>query len=61
MVDELSSSRRIRSLNVVDNFCRESLAFTGHYRLGGKDIVATMEYLKMSRGIPRRIQVDNGS
>jgi putative transposase len=59
--DELFNGHRIRSLNVVDNFSRESLAITVDHRLNGHDVVATMNYLKMSNGLPKRIQVDNGS
>jgi len=59
--DELFNGRRIRALTVVDNWSRESLAITVDARLRGDDIVATMDHLKLTRGLPRRVQVDNGS
>jgi len=59
--DELFNGHRIRSLTVVDNFSRESLAITVDHRLNGYAVVATMNYLKISNGLPKRIQVDNGS
>ncbi len=59
--DELFNGHRIRSLTVVDNFSRESLAITVDHRLNGHDVVATMDYLELSVGLPKRIQVDNGS
>ena len=61
VADELFNGHRIRSLTVVDNFSRESLAITVDHRLNGENVVATMEYLKLSVGLPKRIQVDNGS
>ncbi len=61
VADELFNGRRIRALTVVDNWSRESLAITVDHRLRGEDVVSTMNYLGAIRGVPRRIQVDNGS
>jgi putative transposase len=59
--DELFNGRRFRALTVVDNWSRESVAITVGAKLCGADVVATMDHLKLTRGLPRRIQVDNGS
>ncbi len=61
VADQLFNGRRIRALTVVDNFSRECLAITVDARLNGDDVVATMEHLRLLRGLPLRIQVDNGS
>ncbi len=59
--DELFDGRRIRALTVVDNFSREALAIPVAERLTGEDVVETMNQLRERRGVPKRIQVDNGS
>lgn len=61
VADNLFKGRRIRALIVVDNFSRECLAITVDYALRGGDVMATTEHVKTIRGLPRRIQVDNGS
>jgi len=59
--DELFNGRRIRSLTVVDNFTREALAITVDHALKGHDVVDTVTLIGQARGLPQRIQVDNGS
>ena len=61
VADNLFNGHRICALTVVDNFTRECLAITVDHRLQGDDVVATMEHVKALRGVPKRIQVDNGS
>lgn len=61
VADQLFNGQKIRALTVVDNFSRESLAITVDNALKAADVVATMEHLKATRGLPRRIRVDNGS
>jgi putative transposase len=61
VADSLFNGRRIRALTVVDNYSRECLAITVDHSLRSDDVVATMEYIKTMRGLPARIQVDNGS
>lgn len=61
VADNLFNGHRIRALTVVDNFSRECLAITVDHALRGDDVVATMEHVKVLRGLPKRIQVDNGS
>jgi len=57
VADELFNGRRIRSLTVVDNFSRESLAITVDHSLKGD----TVALIGQMRGLPKRIQVDNRS
>lgn len=61
VADALFDGRRFRALTVVDNFTKESLAIEVDQQLKGEDVVAVMERLKHSRGLPQRIQTDNGS
>jgi putative transposase len=61
VADSLFNGRRIRALTVVDNYSRECLAITVDQRLRGDDVVATIEHIRSLRGVPKRIQVDNGS
>lgn len=61
VADNLFNGRRIRALTVVDNLSRECLAITVNHQLRGDEVVRTMEHVKALRGVPERIQVDNGS
>jgi putative transposase len=58
--DTLSSGRRFRTLNIVDDYTRECLAIEVDTSLGGVRVVRVLEELKHSRGLPRQIRSDNG-
>jgi putative transposase len=58
--DALFDGRRFRALTIVDNFTRECLAIEVAQNLRGEEVVAVLEKLRLSRGVPARIQVDNG-
>jgi putative transposase len=60
MTDALSSGRRFRTLNIVDDFTRECLAIEVDTSLGGMRVVRVLEELKQRRGLPRQIRSDNG-
>ncbi|MGB9285073.1 MAG: IS3 family transposase, partial [Candidatus Sulfotelmatobacter sp.] len=60
MTDALSSGRRFRTLNVVDDYTRECLAIEVDTSLGGMRVVRVLEELKQRRGLPRQIRSDNG-
>jgi putative transposase len=60
MTDALSSGRRFRILNVVDDYTRECLAIEVDTSLGGTRVVRVLEELKQRRGLPRQIRSDNG-
>lgn len=61
VADALFDGRRFRALTVVDNFTKESLAIEVDQQLKGEDVVAVVERLKHQRGVPQRLQTDNGS
>jgi len=60
MTDALSSGRRFRTLNIVDDYTRECLAIEVDTSLGGMRVVRVLEELKQRRGLPRQIRSDNG-
>ena len=61
VVDSLYNGHRFRSLTIVDNFSRECLAIEADQSIKGQDVVAVIERLVKERGVPDRIQCDNGS
>ncbi len=60
MHDTLNGGRRFRTLNIVDCFSRESLAFEVDTSLSGHRVVRVLQRLLEMRGKPQVIQVDNG-
>src|SRR5271166_3605904 len=60
MSDTLSSGRRFRTLNIVDDYTRECLAIEVDTSLGGGRVVRVLEELKVRRGLPQQIRSDNG-
>jgi len=61
VADELADGRRFRALTVIDLFTRECLAIDVGLGLCGRDVVATLERLRFERGLPQRIDCDNGT
>lgn len=55
------SGRRFRLLNIVDDFTRESVAIDVAHSIPGERVARVLEFLKMFRGLPKVIVVDNGS
>jgi putative transposase len=60
MTDALSSGRRFRTLNIVDDFTREAVAIEVDTSLGGLRVARVLEELKIERGLPGQIRSDNG-
>ena len=60
MSDALLDGRKIRTLNILDDFNREALAIEVDTSLPAKRVVRTLEQLAQWRGYPQRIRVDNG-
>ena len=58
--DGFVDGRRIRCLNIVDDFTKECLAIEVDTSLPGKRVVGVLERLAESRGLPRSVTVDNG-
>ena len=61
VADALFDGRKLRALTVVDNYTRESLAIDVGQSLKGADVVATLNRIAATRGLPATIKVDNGS
>ncbi len=59
MSDSLYNGRRFRLLTLVDTATRECPAIEVDQSLTGQRVVAVLERLKQSRGLPQRIAVDN--
>lgn len=59
--DSLYDGRRFRALTIVDNFSRVSPAIEVGASLTGKLVVAVLERLRASHGLPAVITVDQGS
>jgi putative transposase len=60
MSDSLVSGRKLRTLNVLDDFNRESLAIEIDYSLPAERVVRVLDQVASIRGCPRFIRVDNG-
>ena len=59
--DTLFDGRSIRLLTIVDHYSRVSPAIQVGRSLRGPDVVAVLDGLKVRRGLPQVICVDNGS
>ncbi len=60
LTDSLVDGRRFRVLTLVDNVSRVSPAIEVGTSLTGERVVAVLERLKRTVGVPQRIAVDNG-
>lgn len=58
--DSLMSGRKYRTLNLMDGYTREALAIEVDTSLPGPRVVGVLERLRELRGVPERLQVDNG-
>ena len=61
VADALFDGLRLRTLTVVENYSRESLAIDVCQSLKGEDVVNTLNRITAERGSPATIKVDNGS
>lgn len=60
VTDSLVTGRRFRALAIVDDYSRECLALEVDTSLGGSRVVAVLDRLAETRGLPRTITLDNG-
>lgn len=60
MSDALSNGRKVRILNVMDDFTRESLAAYADYSIPGDKVIAVLKDVIKERSKPKQIRVDNG-
>lgn len=58
--DGFVDGRRLRCLNIVDDFTKECLVIEVDTSLPGRRVVSVLERLAESRGLPRSVTVDNG-
>ena len=58
--DSTVTGRRFRALTIVDDYSRECPAIEVDTSLGGVRVVAVLERLAETRGLPEVITVDNG-
>ena len=61
MADRLADGRKIRLLNIVDEYTRESLKIVVDTSLSGLRVVRELEELVKIRGKPQQIISDNGT
>lgn len=59
--EKLQNKRKVRVLNVVDEFTHECLASEAERKFKGHDVADVLRYLFMVRGCPEYIRSDNGS
>ena len=59
--DNLTSGESIRLLTIVDHFSRESVAVEVGKSLKAAEVISCLSRLKITRGLPKIITVDNGS
>ena len=59
--DRTHDGRKFRTLNVVDEFTRESLAIRVARKLNSTDVIDVLSDLFILRGVPGHIRSDNGS
>jgi len=60
MSDALSNGRRIRVLNVIDDYNREALCIDAQFSYPAEFVVRSLQRLTYERDLPRQIRVDNG-
>jgi putative transposase len=56
--DDITRGRRVKILNVTDEFTRESLAGKAARHITAKDTVAVLEEITARRGVPTHIRCD---
>jgi putative transposase len=61
MSDALVNGRRIRVLNIIDEYSREALTVHADYSMPSSSVITQMKILEEQRGLPSRIRVDNGT
>jgi len=60
MSDALTTGRRFRVLNVIDDHNREALITEAHYSITADRLISSLKQLIAERGKPNTIRTDNG-
>jgi len=58
--DQLYDGRKLRALTLVDAYTRECLSIWVDQGIRGEHVVEVLDHVRSRRGVPMRIQVDNG-
>ncbi len=61
MEDKLENGRKVRILNVIDEFTRECLVSEVGFSIKQHDVIELLRYLFLVRGCPAYLGSDNGS
>ena len=61
MEDKLENGRKVRILNIIDEFTRECLASEVAFSIKQYDVIELLRYLFLVRGCPAYLRSDNGS
>jgi putative transposase len=61
LLDALASGRKLRTLSIEDAYTREMLAIEVDTSLPALRVVRVLERLRIERGLPERIVIDNGT
>jgi putative transposase len=61
VTDSIVTGRRFPALTIVDDFSRECPAIVVDTSLGGRRVVAVLDRLAETRGLPEVITIDNGT
>ena len=59
--DTLQNSRRLRTLNIVDDYTREALAIEVDTSISGSRVARVLDRIADERGLPKTIVMDNGT
>ena len=60
MSDSLEDGRRIRILNIIDDYNREALAIKCGNSFPAERVIRVLEEIRYDQGLPEQIRVDNG-
>ena len=60
MHDVLESGRKVRVLNIIDDYNTEALAVEAAYSHNSQSVMEQLEIIMITRDKPQRIRVDNG-
>lgn len=60
MADALHNGRKVRVLNIIDDFNRESIWQDVHFSYPAALVIRALDIISLERGLPERIRVDNG-
>jgi len=58
--DRTERGHRVRLLPILDEYTRESLAILVDRSIGAEQVVETLKWLFLTRGVPEHIRSDNG-